>query len=122
MRALAYNTPQEINVFDALYSDASALVSWVSARIAEEIQAWVAGKARAEGGLCVLYRHGGTETQSLRVQSAIQGALTAAPVDALPVLQAAYRVLRTSINHGTIPRRYGWLLLADVTQSLPAVT
>jgi hypothetical protein len=122
MSALAYNTPQEINVFDALYSDASALVSWVSARIAAEIQGWVAGKPRADGGLCVLYRRGGTEKQSLRVNAAIQNALSAAPSDAQGVLQAAYRVLRTRVSHGEIPRRYGWLLLADITQPLPEGT
>jgi hypothetical protein len=122
MGALAGNTPDEIYVFDALYGDASALVSWVNTRIAAEIQAWTAGKARADGGLCVLYRRGGTEGQSLRVHRALQSAMGTAPADAQAVLQVAYRVLRTTISHGDIPRRYGWLLLADVAQPLPAAT
>ncbi len=121
MGALANNTPDEIHVFDALYDDASPLVSWVQARIAAEIQAWTSGKARADGGLCVLYGSG-TRKQSVRVHRAIQNALAAAAPDARPVLQSAYRILRTSESHGTIPRRYGWQLLADITQPLSAVT
>jgi hypothetical protein len=121
-RALANNTPDEIHVFDALYGDASALVSWVNARIAAEIQAWTAGKGRADGGLYVLYRRGGTEGQSLRVNRVLRSAIAGAPADAQPALQAAYRVLRTSVSHGEIPRRFGWRLLASVSADLPDTT
>jgi hypothetical protein len=118
MRVLENNTPDEIQVFDALYGDASALISWVNMRIAAEIQTWTAAKTHADSGLCVLYRAGGTDRESRKVQRAIEAAIAAAPVDAQPVLQAAYRVRRTSVSHGEIPRRFGWLLLADIARPL----
>jgi hypothetical protein len=118
MGALANNNPDEIHTFDALYTDASPLITWANAHIAAEIQAWTPGKTKADGGMCVLYRRRGTETQSLRVHRAVRAAIDAAPTAAQPVLRAAYRVLRTSVSHGEIPRRFGWLLLADVTQPL----
>ncbi len=103
MRLLGNNTNDEIQIdeiqiFDALYGPAlpeliRPLVSWVNRRIAAEIQAWTAGKTRADSGICVLY--GGTERQSQLVQQAIQTAIAAAPADARPFLRAAYRVHRT---------------------------
>ena len=75
-------------------------------------------KMRADGGLCLLYRRGGTESQSLQVHRAVRNAISRAPTGAQPVLRAAYRVLRTSVSHGEVPRRFGWLLLADVTHPL----
>ena len=114
MQVLAYANPDEIQVFDALYGDASALIAWLNARIAAEIQSWTSGKTHADSGLCVIYRPKGTGTQSLRVQQAIKQAIGNAPSDAQPVLQAAYRVLKTAVAHGEIPRRFGWQLLADI--------
>jgi GH25 family lysozyme M1 (1,4-beta-N-acetylmuramidase) len=119
MAVLAHNSPDEIHVFDALYWDASPLIAWVRRRITSEIAGWTVGKTRTDGGLCVLYR-GGTATQSRRLSREINRAVAAAPADAQPILQGAYRVLRTTVEHGEIPRRYGWLLLADVTSGLGA--
>jgi len=128
MRILANNSNNdvqidEIQVFDALYGPALAnavkpLVSWVKGRIAAEIQSWTSGKARADGGICVLYRSG-TERQSRMIQDAIQAAIATAPSDAQPVLSGAYRVRRTAVGHGDIPRRFGWRLLADMAQVFP---
>jgi subtilisin family serine protease len=118
MRILGNNSPDEIHVFDALYWDASPLIAWVNTRISAEIQAWTPGKVRADGGLCILYRQRGTGKQSLRVQQALQQSVSQAPTDAQSVLQAAYRVLPTSVDHPEIPRRFGWRLLADITADL----
>jgi len=118
MRILSDAQPDEVHVFDALYWDATPLISWVTARIAAEIAAWTPGKTNADGGLCILYRRRGTEPQSVRVYQAIQKAVAAAPTDAQAVIQAAYRVLRTAVAHGEIPRRFGWMLLANVAQPL----
>jgi hypothetical protein len=113
----------EIQIFDALYGPASPnavapLVSWINRRIAAEILAWTSGKARADNGICIL--HGsGTERQSHMIRTAIQTAIAAAPADAQLVLSAAYRVHRTAVIHGQIPRRFGWRLLADMTQPFP---
>ena len=118
MLILGNKTPDEIQIFDALYWDASPLISWVSTKISAEIQAWTPGKVRANGGLCILYRRRGTENQSLRVQQALRRAILRAPPDAQPVLQAAYRVLPTNVAHPEIARRFGWRLLADITADL----
>jgi peptidoglycan hydrolase-like protein with peptidoglycan-binding domain len=118
MQLLAQSNPDEVYCFDALYTDASPLIAWLNARIAAEIQAWTPNKLRADGGLCVIYRPGGTKAQSLRVDRSIRAAIATAPASAQGPLQNAYRVLRTSVAHGEIPRRFGWLLLSDVAQSL----
>lgn len=113
----------EIEIFDALYGPAQAnliepLVSWINRRITSEIQAWRPGKSRADSGICILHG-GGTERQSLAIRTAIRTAIAAAPADAQRVLSAAYRVHRTAVVHGQIPRRFGWRLLADMTQAFP---
>jgi subtilisin family serine protease len=118
MPIVADAQPDEVHVFDALYWDATRLITWARSRIAAEIAAWTPGKVSADGGLCVLYRKKGTESQSVRVHQALQTAIATAPADAQPILQAAYRVLRTNIAHGEVPRRFGWLLLANVAQPL----
>ena len=121
--ALANNVPDEIQVFDALYGGAESaepLIRWVRNRIALEMRSWTSGKTRAEGGLCIVYREGGTAANSLRVASEIARLIANAPSDARPVLQAAYRVLRTDVDHNHIPSRFGWLLLADIAQPLPS--
>ena len=118
MPILAFNTPNEIHVFDALYWDASNLIAWLRNRIAAEIQAWTPGQLRAAGGLCVIYRPSGTQRQSLLVRDAIRSAIEHAPVDIQPALRASYRVLSTAVAHGEIPRRFGWRLLGDITADL----
>ena len=118
MPIVADTQPDEVHIFDALYWDATRLITWAQARIAAEIAAWTNGKSKADGGLCVIYRKKGTERQSLRVHQATQSAIAAAPAAAQPILQAAYRVVRTNVEHGEIPRRFGWLLLADIAQPL----
>jgi hypothetical protein len=123
MQILAHNyVPDEIQVFDALYWDASPLIKWVQGRIDKEIKAWKEGKQRSEGGLCIFYRtKKGTGSQSIRVQKAIDAAIGTAPADAQSVLHAAYRVFKTPVDHGEIPRKFGWLLLGDISQTLPDV-
>ncbi len=129
MRILANNTNDEmqideIEIFDALYGSATQdavrpLTLWINRRIAAEIQNWTTGKTQADSGICILFRRGGTDPQSQLVQGAIQAAISAAPSDAQAILNAAYRVHRTEVAHGEIPRRFGWRLLADKAQIFP---
>ena len=118
MPIVAEVQPDEVHVFDALYWDASRLITWVKAQIAAEIASWIPGKTFTDGGLCILYRRGGTESQSVRVHRSIQKAIAAAPADAQAVLRVSYRVLRTAVAHPEIPRQFGWLLLAGIAQPL----
>ena len=118
MPILAFNTPDEIHIFDALYWDASNLIAWLRNRIAAEIQAWTPGQLRAAGGLCVIYRPSGTKKQSLLVLDAIRSSIDRAPGEMQLALRASYRVLSTAVAHGEIPKRFGWRLLTDITADL----
>ena len=111
----------EIQIFDALYGPASTdavspLLSWINRRIAAEIQSWTTGKTRSGSALCIVHRSG-TEGQSQIVATALRTAIASAPADAQSVLGAAYRVHRTAVAHGQIPRQFGWRLLADHAQA-----
>ena len=119
---LAHNNPDEIQIFDALYSDATRLLKWAKSHIEAEIAGWIDGQSRAIGGLCILYRSSylgkdgkrhGTEDESLRVGRAIETAIEKASAVAQPILRAAYRVLHTEVPHNDIPSHFGYKLLAD---------
>ncbi|WP_156132318.1 S8 family serine peptidase [Paraburkholderia terrae] len=106
MRVLAENKPDEVQVFDALYSDASPLVNWANASLQN---------ADPTTSLRVLFIPGsGTAAQSLSVQKSLRNAL---PADAARARR--FRVEATSVAHGEIPRRFGWLLLRNAGEDLP---
>ncbi|MBA3316702.1 MAG: hypothetical protein H0T50_01250, partial [Gemmatimonadales bacterium] len=60
----------------------------------------------------------GTKPQSLAVHRALRR-IWASAAGAEQVLGPRYRVERSEVGHGDIPRRYGWRLLADPSASLP---
>ena len=128
MQILRHLDPDEVQVFDGLYGDASALSRWAQARIRRD----AAGLARRTGdearafmqqqggALRVLFRPDtAMQAHSLAVHRALRSALAAVP-EARAVLAAWYRVERTSVGHGAIPRRFGRRLLADAAATLPA--
>ncbi|SDD02766.1 phage tail tip lysozyme [Rhodococcus tukisamuensis] len=100
MQILAHTDPDEIHAFDALYNDATPLITWAKRRL-------VAGT----GTLRVIYRPGeGTAANSEAVHRAIRAAKS-----------PSFRVERTNVGHNDIPRRFGWRLLADASADLPGV-
>ncbi len=128
MRILQHLDPHEVHAFDALYGDASNLISWARSRIVRdqtELDQPMSRDARQymqEGGgaLRVFYRPG-TQAQSLAVHRAVCAALPPRP-RASAILSEWYRVERTGVSHNQIPRRFGWRLLADASVSVPDAT
>ena len=127
MKILRHIDPEEVHVFDGLYSDASDLSNWARERIRRDAAA-LAGRApdaaeqylRDQGGaLRVFFRPTTkTESYSMAVHRAVSTTL-ASRRDARAVLVDRYRVERTSVGHGEMPRRFGWRLLADATARVP---
>jgi LAS superfamily LD-carboxypeptidase LdcB len=121
MRILRHSDPHEVHVFDALYQDASSLIRWARDHIRRDqaaLEAPISQDARQYireqgGALRVFYRGGtGTESHSLAIHRALVTALPTSPSPAA-VLSDWYRVERTSVGHGDIPRTYGFQLLGD---------
>ena len=109
---LRHTDPDEVHVFDGLYSDATAMIAWATKRIA----AGSVGSA-----LRVLYRPGsGTQPESKRVQREITRAL--ADSSNGRAMAPYFRVESTRTEHNDIPRVYGWQLLADAAADLPGAT
>ena len=107
MGILDNNDPDEVQVFDGLYSDAAPLVQWATGHLARSDS--------ASSSLRVLYIPGtATERQSQILQQALHA--LAPPGDPRA---ARYRVEETQVAHSDIPRRFGWLLLRDVGSDLP---
>lgn len=98
---LAHTDPDEVYTFDALYNDPKNLISWAQRRM-----------AAGTGALRVLYRAGEqTARNSERVARAVS--IAGSP---------SFRVERTTVGHNSIPRRFGWRLLADSAADLPSTT
>lgn len=121
MRILRHNDPDEVHVFDALYTKPAALIAWAEDHIRRDAAATAAGRSRAAaaGALRVLYVPGTrTERYSRAVHRALCEALAASGSGA--PLADRYRVEQTRTSHSWMPRRYGWRLLADASADLPA--
>jgi uncharacterized protein YcbK (DUF882 family) len=125
MRILRHINPHEIHVFDALYQDPSNLIQWLQQRLRKDITPLETAPStdaqqymRSRGGaLRVFYRSGtATEPHSLAVHRALMSLLPAS--GAAAILRDWYRVERTNVGHRDMPRRYGWLLLADASATL----
>jgi hypothetical protein len=112
-RLLAHSDPDEIHIFDGLYSPADAVIRWAL------------GRLNREGGVPSAVR------PALRILF-IPGTATAPHSESVaralrPVLErigqaelaARFRVDATRVGHSEIPARYGWLLLADAGADLP---
>ena len=106
MRILERHDPDEVEVFDALYSDATPLIRWMSLRLGRP--------DAAAASMRVVYIPGtGTARQSEAVRQALRGLV--ADTDARA---RRFRVEPTGVD-GAIPRRFGWLLLRDAGADLP---
>ena len=101
MGLLRHYDPDEVHCFDALYGNPEALIRWATAKL----QAG-AGHTAA---MRILYRAGEpTAANSERVHQAV-----AAMIGADPALAVRWRADAVREQHNEIPRRYGWMLLAD---------
>lgn len=112
-RAPRYN-PDEVHVFDGLYTPKDPFLRWATQRIRDE----QAGRA-APGALRVLYRDdSGTLANSQELDAALRPVLASAPEP----LRDRYRVEQSGISHGEIPSVYGWRLLRDAgARDLPSL-
>lgn len=107
---VAQSDPDEVHVFDALYQPATALAQWAAKRI----------PAGTGSAMRVFYRagtakHPGTQPSSEALGRTLCTLLDAAP----PAVRERFRVERTTVGHGGIPRRYGGTLLADAGSDVP---
>lgn len=102
---LAHTDPDEVHIFDGLYGSAANIARWAERRIARERAAPSANPP----ALRVFYGPG-TLPHSEAVGHALRRALSAPGAE---TLRRRFRVERTSVAHNNIPRRFGWLLLAD---------
>lgn len=101
---LNHCNPDEVFVFDGLYQPATALAQWAAKRIPSDPYAAMRVFYRAGSK-----KHPGTEPAS----EALGRTLSTLLVATSPNVQARFRVERTSVDHGTVPRRYGADLLGD---------
>jgi hypothetical protein len=97
MAILRHLDPDELHIFEALYSDSGPLIAWARRH-----------PAAGTGALRVLFRPGEpTAANSLRVDAGL---------DRPP---PRFRAEETGISHVAIPRTYGSQLLASSAANLP---
>ncbi|MEC5193135.1 MULTISPECIES: YcbK family protein [unclassified Arthrobacter] len=107
---VAQSDPDEVYVFDALYQPATALAQWAARRIPTGTGAAMRVFYRAGTA-----KHPGTQPASETLGKTLCTLLAAAP----PAVRARFRVERTTVGHGEIPRQYGGTLLADAGSDVP---
>ncbi len=121
--------PDEVHVFDGLYSDPGGLIRWMQRKIRRDVAALEDGTGRNPqqymptlgGALRVFYRtDSGTAALSRKVQRELRQELLAIS-GASSIITSWYRVEQTSVPHGRIPRRYGWRLLTDGASNMPEI-
>lgn len=109
MRLLSGNAnPDVVHCFDALYGNPQPLIAWAERKLASA--------DAASGALRVIYRAGEpTAPNSRRVAEAL-ARFTGGRAD----LARRYRSETSPEPHNGIPRRYGWMLLADPAADIAA--
>jgi hypothetical protein len=104
--------PDEVHAFDALYSEASGLKSWATARLRADRGRRIDQMDTLGGGLRVFYRPGEGATQLWSEQL---GRSLPPRSDAL---SRFYRIECTRVGHLEIPNEFGPALLRDRTADL----
>jgi N-acetylmuramoyl-L-alanine amidase len=134
-RRRRYNV-HEVQLFDAVYSGESSIISWARERIAADAGQTAARMPTGGGALRILYREcsmrdwsykqrerqcglSETETHSRNIQTALDRAIPRGSF-----LRDWYRVEQVSVSHNDIPAAYGYQLLdnAGATLTPAAVT
>lgn len=119
-RILAHTDPDEVMIFDGLYGPGTAVSTWAAGRIGREI----ASPSTLPPALRVFYRRGsvkhpGTQPSSEAVGRVLCTLLSAPKAVAL---RDRFRVEVTTEGHGSIPRRFGPVLLRDAGADVPNST
>ena len=103
--------PDEVHAFDALYSEAGGLKSWVTARLGVDRSRQSNQLDSLGGGLRVFYRpNTGTQPWSERLVRSLP--------PASDPLSRFYRIDCSRLSHFEIPKQFGPLLLRDRTADL----
>lgn len=128
--------PDEVHLFDAVYSGHNAIVNWANERIGRDSLSLPPAGARRDshmrtsgGALRVFYGNCGpddtkvvggqkipysqTETGSRKVHMGIRSALKSEPF-----LQDWYRVERTGLEHNQIAPQFGYQLLVNASDNV----
>lgn len=117
---LAHTDPDEVHLFDGTYSPGGNIVRWAEQRIAREL----ATPGALPPAMRILYRpgtkkHPGTQPHAEAIARSLCRPLGAAVALRL---RPFFRADRTLVDHNSIPREFGWLLLANPAADLPGVT
>ncbi|HEV2865889.1 MAG TPA: DUF2272 domain-containing protein [Allosphingosinicella sp.] len=113
MAILGHMDPDEVQILDGMYQPGTNLIRWAQRRVAAEIASPAAIPPAAR---IVFNPASGTRKHSEQAARDLCRILA----DAGAVrLQSRFRVDRTAVAHNDIPRRFGWLLLADAGADLP---
>lgn len=127
MQVLQHIDPDEVYVFDALYWPVSNLIQWMQRHIRRDFAALESNSGLEPGtfmvnqgsALRVFYRpNTGTQNNSLTVHRAIQKEIFSVPRAGI-IVSPWYRVEKTVVGHGQIPRYFGWRLLAAANSDIP---
>lgn len=119
-RILAHTDPDEVIIFDGLYGPGTAVSAWAAGRIGREL----ATPSSLPPALRVFYRRGsvkhpGTQPSSEAVGRVLCTLLSGPKAFAL---RDRFRVEVTTESHGSIPRRFGPVLLRDAGADVPNAT
>jgi hypothetical protein len=117
---LAHTDPDEVHIFDGTYSPGANIVQWAEKRIGREL----ATPAALPPSMRILYRpgtkkHPGTQPHAEAIARSLCRPLGVAGAARL---RPFFRADCTLADHNSIPRRFGWLLLANPAADLPGVT
>ncbi|WP_370113709.1 DUF2272 domain-containing protein [Bradyrhizobium sp. USDA 329] len=117
---LAHTDPDEVHIFDGTYGPGANIVRWAEKRIAREL----AAPGALPPAMRILYRpgtekHPGTQPHAEAIARSLCRPLGAAVALRL---RPFFRADRTLVDHNSIPRRFGRLLLANPAADLPGVT
>lgn len=121
LRMLHFQDPDEVHLYDGLYSEPNSLVDWARRHLRQDraglasagpdaTRAYMATRGSA---LRIFYGRT-THAYSRTVQAAV------AP-EATGGLDRWYRVEATALAHLEIPRQYGWRMLADPADNVPDI-
>jgi len=121
--------PDEVHLFDALYSDPLSITNWALAHAVERNVAIAAASSPVaavghirEGGGAVraICLRGQTQQHTSDLAHTIASRVAASPTNIAAIVGGYCRaeLAPGDVSHEDVPRRYGWQLLADASTDL----
>lgn len=113
--------PDEVIIYDGVYGPSAAVSSWALRRLSRE----VASPSTVAPALRVFYRAGSAKYPGTQPHSEALAKELCRPLGSPAVperLRNRFRVEKTTIAHGEIPRAYGRTLLSDAGSNVPQAT